>query len=82
MHNIMYSSVIDVCISPLNFVCYIGYFNGVAVPPAQPRLMTGGVMRSYQVDGMEWIKVSVFPRQLGSHSNCTCILYIHVTVIS
>ena len=24
---------------------------------AQPQLMTGGIMRPYQVVGMEWIKV-------------------------
>ena len=34
-----------------------GYFKGKVVPQAQPALMTGGVMRPYQIKGMEWIKV-------------------------
>ncbi|KAJ2778372.1 putative ATPase [Coemansia interrupta] len=29
--------------------------DGVAVSPRQPRLVTGGVMREYQLEGMEWM---------------------------
>ena len=34
-----------------------GYFKGQLIPSQQPKLFTGGIMRSYQIDGMEWIKV-------------------------
>ena len=34
-----------------------GYFEGSVIPVNQPRLVTGGLMRSYQLDGMEWLKV-------------------------
>ena len=49
----------------LNVVCAVspGYIKGVSVPAAQPGLMTGGVMRSYQVEGMEWIKVGVVSQE-------------------
>lgn len=40
--------------------CIIGMFKGKPVPAAQPQLMTGGIMRSYQVEGMEWIKVGSY----------------------
>uniref|UniRef100_A0A3B3SHY7 Helicase, lymphoid specific n=1 Tax=Paramormyrops kingsleyae TaxID=1676925 RepID=A0A3B3SHY7_9TELE len=33
--------------------------NGQPVPFHQPRLFTGGVMRWYQVEGIEWLRVSV-----------------------
>lgn len=32
--------------------------NGQAVPAQQPLLFTGGVMRSYQIEGVEWLRVS------------------------
>lgn len=31
--------------------------NGQPVPAQQPRLFTGGIMRSYQVEGIEWLRV-------------------------
>ncbi len=31
--------------------------NGVKVAVNQPQLVTGGVLRSYQLDGLEWLKV-------------------------
>lgn len=36
--------------------------NGQPVPVHQPKLFTGGVMRWYQVEGIEWLRVS---RQQG-----------------
>lgn len=32
--------------------------NGQQVPAQQPSLFTGGVMRWYQVEGIEWLRVS------------------------
>lgn len=32
--------------------------NGQPVPLQQPTLFTGGVMRWYQVEGIEWLRVS------------------------
>lgn len=32
--------------------------NGQPVPAQQPQLFTGGVMRWYQVEGIEWLRVS------------------------
>lgn len=32
--------------------------NGQPVPAQQPQLLTGGVMRWYQIEGIEWLRVS------------------------
>lgn len=44
-----------------HFVCMyvynIGYYKGQLISSRQPKLLTGGIMRSYQLDGMEWVKV-------------------------
>lgn len=32
--------------------------NGQPVPIQQPQLLTGGVMRWYQIEGIEWLRVS------------------------
>lgn len=32
-------------------------FNGQPVPFQQPKIFTGGIMRWYQVEGMEWLRV-------------------------
>lgn len=32
--------------------------NGEPVPVQQPELFTGGVMRWYQIEGIEWLRVS------------------------
>ena len=42
-----------------------GYFKGQLIPAQQPKLFTGGIMRSYQIDGMEWIKVSQTQTMVG-----------------
>ena len=33
--------------------------NGQPVPVQQPALVTGGIMRQYQIEGVEWLRVSV-----------------------
>lgn len=33
--------------------------NGEPVPAQQPQLFTGGVMRWYQIEGIEWLRVSI-----------------------
>lgn len=33
--------------------------NGESVPAQQPQLFTGGVMRWYQIEGIEWLRVSI-----------------------
>lgn len=38
----------------------VGYFKGQLIPAQQPKLFSGGIMRSYQIDGMEWIKVGLY----------------------
>ena len=57
-----------------------GSIDGKVVPVAQPGLMTGGVMRPYQVEGMEWIKVQlVHVYTVNIHCTCTCTcMYVHV----
>ena len=32
-------------------------FEGKPLPAQQPRLFTGGVMRWYQIEGIEWLRV-------------------------
>lgn len=60
--------------------------NGQAVPAQQPLLFTGGVMRSYQIEGVEWLRVSVdcwlctfclFDHRysVSYHPWCACILF-------
>lgn len=40
-------------------------FGGQPVPAQQPKLFTGGIMRSYQVEGIEWLRVSGPNDRLG-----------------
>ena len=35
----------------------LGYFEGKPIPVTQPKLVVGGIMRPYQLEGMEWLKV-------------------------
>ena len=48
-----------------------GMFRGKPIPAAQPQLMTGGIMRSYQVEGMDWIKVGHC-----YHDNHVCVAVV------
>ena len=47
---------------------WLGYFEGKLVPYNQPKLVTGGILRSYQLEGMEWIKVCILQACLYIHS--------------
>lgn len=40
--------------------------NGQPVPAQQPHLFTGGVMRWYQVEGIEWLRVGTMATVLGA----------------
>lgn len=46
--------------------------NGQPVPVHQPQLFTGGVMRWYQVEGIEWLRVS---RPQRNYQNKMLLLY-------
>lgn len=51
--------------------------NGEPVPAQQPQLFTGGVMRWYQIEGIEWLRVSPShppPSQLMSLLACCNLL--------
>ena len=41
----------------LSLIMVIGYFEGKPIPVTQPKLVVGGIMRPYQLEGMEWLKV-------------------------
>ena len=41
----------------LSLIMVLGYFEGKPIPVTQPKLVVGGIMRPYQLEGMEWLKV-------------------------
>ena len=41
------------CFKPVE----VRYFNKELIPPEQPKLLTGGVLRNYQVDGFDWMRI-------------------------
>lgn len=45
--------------------------NGQPVPAQQPQHFTGGVMRWYQIEGIEWLRVS----KAGSEWDCGIWVY-------
>lgn len=47
--------------------------NGEGVPAQQPQLFTGGVMRWYQIEGIEWLRVST---TLLSYSLLYCAILL------
>ena len=49
-------------------------FNGDVISDRQPLLVTGGIMRSYQIDGMEWMRgiLCVFVNQVGERELLLC----------
>ncbi len=57
------------------FVFLIGYFEGKIVPVNQPRLVAGGIMRSYQLDGMEWLKVFILYTWLIKYMHKNCLFH-------
>ena len=40
--------------------------DGKLVSHRQPKLVTGGALRDYQLDGLDWLRVS-------DYSICTCV---------
>ncbi len=62
---------------PIFILFVLGYFEGKPIPIEQPRLFTGGIMRPYQLEGTEWLKVCVTAKY-----TCTCmcnsLVYMYV----
>ncbi|XP_048406934.1 lymphoid-specific helicase isoform X2 [Stegostoma tigrinum] len=61
--------------------------NGHAVPYQQPKLFTGGVMRWYQVEGMEWLRMlwenginGILADEMGLGKTVQCIAMIAMMV--
>ena len=42
---------------------------GIKVPARQPELFEGGALKPYQLDGLEWLKVSKILMELCSSPN-------------
>ncbi|XP_032825294.1 lymphoid-specific helicase isoform X1 [Petromyzon marinus] len=63
--------------------------NGQKVPFHQPRLFTGGIMRSYQVEGMEWLRIlwenginGILADEMGLGKTVQCIATVALMVES
>ncbi|XP_043111568.1 lymphoid-specific helicase isoform X2 [Puntigrus tetrazona] len=61
--------------------------NGQPVPAAQPKLFTGGVMRWYQVEGIEWLRMlwenginGILADEMGLGKTIQCIAHIAMMV--
>lgn len=61
--------------------------NGQPVPAQQPKLFTGGVMRSYQVEGIEWLRMlwenginGILADEMGLGKTIQCIAHIAMMV--
>ncbi|TRY55505.1 hypothetical protein DNTS_004150, partial [Danionella cerebrum] len=61
--------------------------NGQPVPAQQPRLLTGGVMRWYQVEGIEWLRMlwenginGILADEMGLGKTIQCIAHIAMMV--
>ncbi|KAJ8418277.1 hypothetical protein AAFF_G00139860 [Aldrovandia affinis] len=57
--------------------------NGQPVPAQQPKLFTGGVMRSYQVEGIEWLRMlwenginGILADEMGLGKTIQCIAHV------
>ncbi|XP_012672535.1 lymphoid-specific helicase [Clupea harengus] len=57
--------------------------NGQPVPAQQPRLFTGGIMRSYQVEGIEWLRMlwenginGILADEMGLGKTIQCIGHV------
>ncbi|KAJ7419128.1 Lymphoid-specific helicase [Pitangus sulphuratus] len=62
-------------------------FNGQPVPFQQPKIFTGGVMRWYQVEGMEWLRMlwenginGILADEMGLGKTIQCIATIALMV--
>uniref|UniRef100_UPI00358F8B5C lymphoid-specific helicase isoform X2 n=1 Tax=Myxine glutinosa TaxID=7769 RepID=UPI00358F8B5C len=61
--------------------------NGQQVPLKQPRFFTGGIMRSYQVEGLEWLRMlwenginAILADEMGLGKTVQCIALIALMV--
>ncbi|XP_016368101.1 lymphocyte-specific helicase-like isoform X2 [Sinocyclocheilus rhinocerous] len=61
--------------------------NGQPVPAQQPKLFTGGVMRLYQVEGIEWLRMlwenginGILADEMGLGKTIQCIAHIAMMV--
>ncbi|CAL1577765.1 unnamed protein product [Knipowitschia caucasica] len=61
--------------------------NGEPVPYQQPNLFTGGVMRSYQIEGIEWLRMlwenginGILADEMGLGKTIQCIAHIAMMI--
>ncbi|XP_068183416.1 lymphoid-specific helicase [Antennarius striatus] len=61
--------------------------NGQPVPAQQPRLFSGGVMRWYQIEGMEWLRMlwenginGILADEMGLGKTIQCIAHIAMMI--
>uniref|UniRef100_A0A3Q3JD04 Proliferation-associated SNF2-like protein n=1 Tax=Monopterus albus TaxID=43700 RepID=A0A3Q3JD04_MONAL len=61
--------------------------NGQPVPAQQPRLFTGGVMRWYQIEGIEWLRMlwenginGILADEMGLGKTIQCIAHIAMMI--
>ncbi|KAK9541065.1 hypothetical protein VZT92_001141 [Zoarces viviparus] len=61
--------------------------NGEPVPALQPQLFTGGVMRSYQIEGTEWLRMlwenginGILADEMGLGKTIQCIAHIAMMI--
>ncbi|XP_054238722.1 lymphoid-specific helicase isoform X4 [Indicator indicator] len=73
--------------SAKQFLDPIRKFNGQPVPFQQPKIFTGGVMRWYQVEGMEWLRMlwenginGILADEMGLGKTIQCIATIALMV--
>ncbi|KAJ7324465.1 hypothetical protein JRQ81_017485 [Phrynocephalus forsythii] len=70
-----------------HFVDPVRKFNGQPVPFQQPKLFTGGVMRSYQIEGLEWLRMlwenginGILADEMGLGKTIQCIATIALMI--
>ncbi|XP_054839987.1 lymphoid-specific helicase [Eublepharis macularius] len=73
--------------SAKHFIDPVRKFNGQPVPFQQPKLFTGGIMRWYQVEGMEWLRMlwenginGILADEMGLGKTIQCIAAIALMV--
>uniref|UniRef100_A0A8D2JAP9 Helicase, lymphoid specific n=1 Tax=Varanus komodoensis TaxID=61221 RepID=A0A8D2JAP9_VARKO len=70
-----------------HFIDPVRKFNGQPIPFQQPKLFTGGVMRWYQVEGMEWLRMlwenginGILADEMGLGKTIQCIATVALMV--
>nr|XP_056706530.1 lymphoid-specific helicase [Euleptes europaea] len=73
--------------SAKHFIDPVRTFNGQPVPFQQPKLFSGGIMRWYQVEGMEWLRMlwenginGILADEMGLGKTIQCIATIALMV--